>query len=256
MAKKRKRKADADSDDAAQKLAPAPGIATSIGSLLERAGLSRAPQPKSAPPTTQPRARPVPEPVAAPAPAARPRAPHTSGELAALNDAYRGVQPIARPKHARVTAQRVPRPAAARAPDPGDAEARERLSALVGGGVRFDVRWDDGLVEGVRAGSSEKLLRRLAAGGFEPQATLDLHGMRRAQALRAVHDFVRVQRRGGAQQLLVIVGKGSHSEGGVGVLGAAAVEALTQSGAAPLVAAFASAHARHGGSGAIAVLLG
>jgi DNA-nicking Smr family endonuclease len=208
-------------------------------------------------PTTQARARAQPEPsVAPPAPAARPRAPHSSGELAALNDAYRGVQPIVRPKHARTAAPRVPRPRAAAAPDSGDAEARERLSALVGGGVRFEVRWDDALVEGVRAGSSDKLLRRLAGSGFEPQATLDLHGMRRAAAQRAVHDFVRAQQRIGVRQLLVIVGKGSHSEDGVGVLGAAAVEALTHSGAAPLVVAFASAHARHGGSGAIAVLLG
>jgi DNA-nicking Smr family endonuclease len=80
--------------------------------------------------------------------------------------------------------------------------------------------------------------------------------MRRAPALRAVHDFVRAQQRSGVRQVLVIVGKGSHSEDGVGVLGAAAVEALTHSGAAPLVVAFASAHPRHGGSGAIAVLLG
>lgn len=254
MAKKRKRKADTDSDDAAQKLAPAPGIATSIGSLLERAGLNRAPQPKPVSPATPPRAR-APEPAPPPAPAPRPRAPHSSGELAALNDAYRGVQPIARPKHARTAAPRAPRPIVAAGSEPGDAEARARLSALVGGGVRFDVRWDDALVEGVRAGSSEKLLRRISGSGFEPQATLDLHGMRRAPAVRAVHDFVRAQQRSGVRQLLVIVGKGSHSEDGVGVLGAAAVEALTHSGAAPLVAAFASAHARHGGSGAIAVLL-
>ena len=122
--------------------------------------------------------------------------------------------------------------------------------------MRFDVRWDGGLVQGLRAGTSEKLLRRLAGSAFAAQATLDLHGMRRAEAQRAVHDFVRAQRRNGAQHLLVIVGKGQHSQDGVGVLGEAAVEALTHSGAAPVVAAFASAHARLGGSGAIAVLLG
>jgi DNA-nicking Smr family endonuclease len=55
--------------------------------------------------------------------------------------------------------------------------------------------------------------------------------------------------------LLVIVGKGLHSEDGYGVLARAAVAALTQGVAAPLVLAVSSAHPKHGGSGALAVIL-
>jgi DNA-nicking Smr family endonuclease len=126
----------------------------------------------------------------------------------------------------------------------------------VAGGARFEVRWDDGLVEGLRKGASDKFLRRLSGAGFEPEATLDLHGLRRAQAERVVHDFVRAEHRRGVRYLLIIVGKGTHSEDGVGVLAEAAVEALTQGIAAPLVSAFATADTRHGGRGALAVQLG
>src|SRR5204862_372091 len=83
----------------------------------------------------------------------------------------------ARRKPARAAPRRVPRPSAARARELGEAEARERLAALVGGSVRFEGRRDDGVVEGVRASSPEKSLRRLSGSGFEPQATHDLHGM-------------------------------------------------------------------------------
>jgi DNA-nicking Smr family endonuclease len=176
------------------------------------------------------------------------------GELSALNAAYAGVQPIRRPKRGR----RAVGPAVRRvtaAPDPGDQAARERLAALVSGGVRFEIRWDDGWVQGLRQGTEERVLRRLSGAGFEPEATLDLHGMSREQAMRATHEFVRGQQQRGARYLLIIVGKGLHSEGGVGVLAESAAKALTQGLAAPLVTAFASADARHGGRGALAVML-
>ena len=134
--------------------------------------------------------------------------------------------------------------------------ARARLSALVAGGVRFVVAWDEGLVEGRRADVSERVARRLSGRGFEPEASLDLHGMRREQAQAAIQALVRAQRGRGVRHLLLIVGKGTHSEDGVGVLAQAAVEALTQGVVAPQVAAFASAHERHGGRGALALLLG
>jgi DNA-nicking Smr family endonuclease len=176
------------------------------------------------------------------------------GELSALNAAYRGVEPIKRKQPGRVRRAAAPPPRASLV-DPEEQAARERLAALVGGGVRFDVRWDDGLVQGVRRGVAEKQLRRLSGAGFEPEATLDLHGMRREQAQRAVQDFVRESQRRGARYLLVIVGKGLHSDDGRGVLAEVLVEALTRGLAAPKVAAFATAAERHGGRGAIAVEL-
>jgi DNA-nicking Smr family endonuclease len=55
--------------------------------------------------------------------------------------------------------------------------------------------------------------------------------------------------------VLIIHGKGAHSEGGIGVLEEACVEALTKGGAAPFVEAFATAPARFGGRGAIVARL-
>ena len=56
--------------------------------------------------------------------------------------------------------------------------------------------------------------------------------------------------------LLVVHGKGLHSDGGVGVLGDVVVKTLTESAIAPRVLAFASAAPRLGGLGATVVRLG
>jgi DNA-nicking Smr family endonuclease len=177
-------------------------------------------------------------------------------ELPALHSAYAGVQPIRRPKRARAGRAETHSTAPPAHEDAGEQVARARLAALVGSGVRFEIERDEGWVRGVRAGVSDKLLRRLSGSGFGPEAVLDLHGMRREEAHKAISDFVRGEHRRGARHLLLIVGKGEHSENKTGVLGEVAVEALSRGLCAPMVAAFASAHERHGGRGAIAVLLG
>ena len=260
MAKKRKRRDAAAAEQAEKAPSPkltSPDLATAFGPLLARAGLDKLPaQAARAPTKTRVASKTAPVPGPAPLPAKEPARPRP-GDLSALHRAYIGVQPIARPKHARLA-----QPAAAQTGTfvptsvAEDQAARERLSRLVGEGVRFEVTWDDAFVLGLRAGVAPKLQRGLPGASFEPEATLDLHGVRSAEAARAVHDFVRGQRRRGARHLLIIVGKGHHSDDGVGVLAEVVVRALTHGGAAPLVAAFTSAHSRHGGTGALAVLLG
>lgn len=207
----------------------------------------------AATPTATPTTKP---PLAVTTAAPRPRSKYTAGELAALGDAYRGVRPIARaPKPTRVTA--APKiPAIDLQALEADRQARERLGALIGGGVRFEMSVErDGYVQAIRQGASRKSLALVQGSGFAPETTLDLHGQRAADAASHVHDFVRSEHRKGARKLLIIVGKGTHSEGGVGVLGGIAREALSRGGAAPLVQAFASAHETLGGRGALAVLL-
>jgi DNA-nicking Smr family endonuclease len=265
MRKKRKRGAgsrnsDGPSSDAAvnSAAARAPEIGIAIGALLKDAGLDRVgreaaavslPRPGGVPPSL------VPEPIRA-APAPELRADHTAGEFAALNQAYRGVDPIKRPKRGRtVAAARAPRVSIPRVPGPDDQAARERLSALVAEGQRFRVERDEGWVRGLREDTDARSLRALASARFEPEATLDLHGLRREDARRTVREFVRAQHRRGARYLLLIVGKGTHSEAGIGVLGDALVEELIGGVVAPLVCAFTSAHVHHGGTGAVAVRL-
>jgi DNA-nicking Smr family endonuclease len=186
------------------------------------------------------------------------RAPLTAAELSAFNDAYRGVKPL---KRKSVVTRRVPVPAPVKPLiDPvalaADREARERLGALVAGDVKFELQAErDGYVQALRQGTNRKLLSAVQSKSFAPDATLDLHGFRAAEAASRVHDFVRHEHKRGARRLLLIVGKGSHSEDGASVLGPVVREALIRSGAAPLISAFASAHESLGGRGALAVLL-
>jgi DNA-nicking Smr family endonuclease len=264
MRKKRKRGARSRNSDSASAgqaadsaTLAAPAIGIAIGSLLKDAGLDRLgrePPPVTLPPPGPATPSLVPEPLRVPA--ERLRAEHSAGEFAALNQAYRGVDPIKRPKRGRTVAQgRAARVVAPRAAGRDDQAARERLSALVAGGQRFRVERDDGWVRGLREDTDPRTLRQLASARFEPEAKLDLHGLRREDARRTVREFVRAQHRRGARYLLLIVGKGTHSEDGIGVLGDALIEELIGGVVAPLVGAFTSAHVQHGGLGAVAVRL-
>jgi len=260
MRSKRKRKRTDTAQAAAAAEPKPPGIATAFGPLLERAGLSRLQAEREAralqrtdKPAALPRAAP-PKPSAPPAvPAAEVGL--TPRELSLLHNAYQGVRPIGRPKRGRAERAQPRRAAAAAAPPDEEQAARARLSGLVGGAERFALAHEDGFVSGLRAGAAPKLLARLRSGDFAPEAELDLHGLRRNEVERRVSAFVRGEHRSGRRQLLIIAGKGQHSEGGVGVLADALVEALSAGVSAPLVLAFSSAHARLGGQGAVAVLL-
>jgi DNA-nicking Smr family endonuclease len=264
MAKKRKRRSrvEPDSDAPPQGGLSKEAVGTPLGALLKSAGLGTAtakppartgkPSQHGRPVTLLPPGPSAPSLVPAPADKPRAKAPLSTAELAAWNQAYRGVAPLTRPKRGRVRTAAGPAPVSKAAPDPAQ---HARLEGLVTGSVRFELERDGAFVRGVRKGSSEKVLRRLESSAFHAEATLDLHGKTRAEAERSVHDFVRSTHKRGARYLLVIPGKGEHSEGGVGVLGEAVVQALTRGGAAPLVLAFASAHRTLGGSGALAVQL-
>lgn len=261
--RKRGRAEDERADDA---MKPAPAIGTALGSVLKQAGITLSPpKPRGiAPPASvvktpihrAPPARPVP-----PKAAAEPV--RTTAELRMLNDAYEGARPLAT-KHARakpveergITAHNPASDAKLSAAVRSEEfAARSRLAALVSEGVRFKIRREEDYVEGLRAGASPKIVPRLAGRGFSPEATLDLHGVHGPQVDAAIERFIRSHQRRGARNLLLIVGKGLHSEAGVSVVAPAAIEALSHGLAAPWVIAFCTAHAVHGGNGALAVLL-
>jgi DNA-nicking Smr family endonuclease len=258
MGRRRKNRRDENTEPAQAAKKPAPEATTSLGALFKEAGLgkiaatARKPAPAT-PPTSAPAVAP---------PRTAPRAPAVSpaAELRMLNDAYAGVRPLSKPAlHGSSPArpQSIQR-AHARADEEDraqEAAARARLAALVAGGVHFKVIREDDYVSGYRTDASPKLLARISGKGFAPDATLDLHGQRFAQVRDVVASFARAHHRKGARQLLMIAGKGLHSADGVGVLRDALIDALTQGAAAPIVIAFATAHASQGGTGAIAVLL-
>jgi DNA-nicking Smr family endonuclease len=277
--KRKQQRGDPHGDRVAQaKPKPPPRIGTQLGALFAQAGVDKAkpkaprkPSRAAASAAAGPRTLPPPGPAALQRVAAtidheQPAAPiaRTGSELRILNDAYVGVQPLSggprRTRRVALAPGTAATPAALRAEArTQDAAARARLDALVGGGVRFKVRYDGearDFVEGLREAASHKLLERLASKAFAPEATLDLHGVRAAEVARLLTSFLRNHARAGARHLLVITGKGLHAEAGVSTLRQVVVETLTRGGAAPVVQAFATAHASHGGSGALAVLLG
>lgn len=97
-------------------------------------------------------------------------------------------------------------------------------------------------------------LDRLRRGQLRPEGRLDLHGMTQAQAHGALDAFIPRARDAGKRCVIVITGKGSVSAGG-GVLRNAVPGWLNAPSLRPMVLAFAEAIPRHGGAGALYVLL-
>lgn len=188
-------------------------------------------------------------------PKERPSTAARGDDRTAFMDAMVGVRPLKDKGPPPVRGQGRPRRPVPPAESSGDVEARARLAALVGGGVRFEVERDDDLVQGWRVGTPARAAHALGRRGAVPEATIDLHGMTAAEAERELVRFLRAQQRRGVRRVCVVTGKGLHSEGGVGVLRDRAVRTITDGGAAPVVAAFASAPASLGGAGALMVQL-
>ncbi|MET0388411.1 MAG: Smr/MutS family protein [Polyangiales bacterium] len=262
MARRRKPVRSDDEETAragkAGKAAAPQNATTSLGSLLKAANVQVG-KPAERGKAGATAATPARAPAApAPPPPRDPSAPSPASELRMLNDAYAGTRPLtetARKGARQVVTRQLSRRGRSEEERVEELAARKRLAELVSGGVHFKVRRDDTFVEAWRTDASQKSIYRLSGQGFTPEATLDLHGETTARLVDTVSSFVRTHHRRGARHLLFIVGKGLHSEDGTGVLLPALIDALTQGLCAPLVRGFASANARLGGSGAVAVLL-
>lgn len=107
-----------------------------------------------------------------------------------------------------------------------------------------------------------KMRRRLGRGQIEIDGTIDLHGMRQAEAHAALSRFVHARAARGDRTLLVITGKGLKKLDGDasviverGVLRAMLPLWLGQPELAPLVAGWDVAAQGHGGEGAFYVRL-
>jgi DNA-nicking Smr family endonuclease len=108
------------------------------------------------------------------------------------------------------------------------------------------------LSHGAATGLDKRSLARLRRGMLPIEGTIDLHGMTQAEAHGALHQFIAGAQQRGRRCVLVITGKGSHSEG---VLRAAVPHWLNLPPTRGLVLAFAYATPAHGGAGALYVLL-
>lgn len=200
------------------------------------------------------RKKPKPAPAAPPPPPA-PAAP-ARDDAATFALAMAGVEALSPSRKTRIPrtlsrVERVARPAPPRRDEAAEAE----LAALVVSGLRFELTDDGERIEGRRVEVEPKVLRRLRHGRGVIDAKLDLHGKTSAEARRALEAFIQAKRTDGERLLLVVHGKGLHSEGGRGVLRGEIGAWLSQGPAARHVAAFATPPDELGGEGALLVLL-
>lgn len=93
---------------------------------------------------------------------------------------------------------------------------------------------------------------KLRRGRLDVDAKLDLHGLRQAEAQRALLDFLRRAQAGGARMAIVVTGKGSRSEDS-GVLRRLVPLWLQAPHLRDVVVSFGEAARHHGGEGALYV---
>jgi DNA-nicking Smr family endonuclease len=110
------------------------------------------------------------------------------------------------------------------------------------------------LVPGRIAGVDKRLAERLKRGQLPIEATLDLHGLTQEDAHRRLDGFLAAASAAGRRCVLVITGKGVWREA-AGVLRESVPRWLNEAPNRGRVLALASAQPRHGGSGALYVLL-
>ncbi len=136
-----------------------------------------------------------------------------------------------------------------------NAEALAELSELVVGQGTFDISDTDEFIEGAASGVDGRLMRSLRRGDFSVQGRLDLHGLTQAEAKEAVDHFISASRRAGKRCVLIVHGRGLHSQDQIPVLKERLRVWLSQKRIGNAVLAFASARPQDGGTGAVYVLL-
>lgn len=114
------------------------------------------------------------------------------------------------------------------------------------------------LMLGGYAGIDRNTANRFRKGELELDGTVDLHGMSREKAHRAISGFIHAHYMRGSRCLLAITGKGVKRADEVevrGVLREMLPQWLAEPGLRPLVLACDVAKPKHGGAGAYYILL-
>ncbi len=129
------------------------------------------------------------------------------------------------------------------------------LNRLVRGEIEFNVQYSDEYIQGCVQGLNNRVFRRLKAGRISTQAHLDLHGQNALQAKSMLLSFMRLQYVNSRKCVLIITGRGKNSPLGAPVLRNEIQGWLTREPLKRIVLAFCSAQPRHGGTGALHVLM-
>lgn len=165
-------------------------------------------------------------------------------DRAAFAAATRDVRRLKPRNQAHVDAPR-PRPTARQA----RAEQKAVLEQSLGGSFASETHEE---VWFARDHVSRQILRRLKRGDFAIEAEIDLHGLRLAEAQRELQTFLRECRERGLASVRIVHGKGTRSGPDGPILKPSVHRWLSLWDE---VLAFASAQPRHGGNGAVYVLL-
>jgi len=137
---------------------------------------------------------------------------------------------------------------------PAPKTVRRRRRRDTEGDAGFEIERTGEHVEGIAPGIDRAHLRKLRNGDVRPDSRIDLHGMTSAEARRRVHEALVALHGKGGRCMLVVHGRGRHSEAEP-VLKEALLDWLAEPPVASLVMAFTSATGGDGGVGATYVLL-
>jgi DNA-nicking Smr family endonuclease len=129
------------------------------------------------------------------------------------------------------------------------------LRNLVQGHLEFELKFSEEYMHGHIQGLDRRVLEQLKAGQFSVEAHLDLHGLNAFQAKEATHGFLRAQYYLGRRCVLLIPGRGRNSPAGLACLREELPLWLAREPLRRTVLAFCTALPRHGGAGAVYVLL-
>lgn len=119
----------------------------------------------------------------------------------------------------------------------------------------LQVRFSDHLpAEDAPQTASARRMKQLKQGRLVPEASLDLHGLQRAEVADKLRFFLQDALHQGWRTVLLITGKGLHSENGKAVLRCEAEHFLRNTGQR-WVAEWGRAPKRYGGAGALVLFL-
>lgn len=160
-----------------------------------------------------------------------------------------GVKPM--PRRGVAAADR-PAVAPAGTVDSGGNENEQELFLQALG--KLEARFQDELPEEETLPAARpKRQKQLQRGRLKPEAELDLHGLTRDEAIEKVGHFLDNAAFHQLQLVLIVTGKGSHSEEGPVLR--SAVETWLQQAVGTVVAEWCRAPREYGGEGALAVFL-
>ena len=168
----------------------------------------------------------------------------------AFLQAMQGVKPL----HGKGRDIALDKPVQTQQPDDADSSL-DILNKLVNGHIEFDVEYSDEYIQGFIRGINSKTLRKLKAGHLSIEAHLDLHGLNAQQAKIRLLKFMREHYINNSKCVLLIPGRGINSPMGAPVLRSEIQGWLTREPLKRIVLAFCSAQPKHGGTGALYVLL-